>query len=80
MAGNLDPLTPTMLSLPTCNARCKLSVHEEPAGGASLPKTTEVEQGETDDLPRLPCGRHGVIDDISFYQHTHADLTGVKNA
>lgn len=74
MAGNLDPFTPTILSSSTCDLGCVLSTRGELAGGTNLAQTTEIEQGKTDDL-RLSSACHGVIDDISRYQHTHADLT-----
>ena len=51
IAGNLDPFTPTILSLSTCDPGCEPSTHgEELAGGANLAQTTEVEQGKPDDL------------------------------
>lgn len=54
MAGNLDPFTPTMLSLSTCDLGYELSVHGAPVGGANLAQAAKVEQGETNDL-RLSC-------------------------
>lgn len=54
-------------------------MHEELARCANLAQTTEVEQGKSDDLG-ASCVCHGVIDDISSYQHTHTDLTRSENA
>ena len=70
MAENLDPFTPTILSLSTYEPKYELPEHEGLAEGANLAETTKVEQGETDDL-RLSCLCHGMIENISFYQHAH---------
>jgi hypothetical protein len=53
MAGNLDPLTPTILSLSTCTSTCEFSEQGETAGRPNLAQTAKVEQGETDDLKSL---------------------------
>ena len=50
MAGNLDPFTPTILSLSTCGPRCEHSLHEKLVGDANLAQTAKVEQGKADDL------------------------------
>ena len=53
MAGNLDPLTPTMLSLSTYGTSSEFSENEEMGGRPNLSQTAKVEQGETDDLGLL---------------------------
>lgn len=68
MAGNLDPLTPTILSLSTCWTGCEFPEREEMGGRPNLAQSAKVEQGETDDL-KLQC--HEVIDGrISLRQRT----------
>ena len=51
--------------------------HEKLTEGANFIQTTEIEQGETDDL-RLSYVCHVMIDDVSSCQHTHTDLTRVR--
>ena len=75
MAGNLDPLTPTMLSLPTCDPRCEPSIHEDPARGANLAKPTEVEQGEADDLT-LSCVSWNDRPNFILSAHAHRSDRG----
>ena len=50
MAGNLDPFTPTILSLSTCKSKRELYLHEEMVGSTNLAKAAKVEQGKGDDL------------------------------